>query len=579
MESVRAYIFKWEKIVPLLLALLGFMGCLQILDFFRPEYYPMVHRATIVERFELGISLVLPLLFLLLFWMGWAMLGRHWRVLPIPALSLLAFPFMDVNGIVALASIFAVICGLFIDRRFEDFLFWIFIVLIGLSGTSLLHWVAYALGFSSPFTAIARLETSLFYLLGYLVPIFALLFMSSWILVPLFQIILGFNTKEDATYFNTNDFSTQSRGPILLIIFSIGLGIVSALLPYFPAVNPNGLIVGVDAENYIQAGRIVERDFSQAFSVLGGSRPLVFMIIYIIQRIFAVETATVVKFLPVILIPMLSLSAAYLSWEVFQNRWMSGWTAFFTVCGYQTTVGMYSYFLSNMMALIFVFFSLALFFKALKNKSVKYLCTATILNSLLIFTHPWTFTQYFSTMIIIFIIKLYHNRSELVRYHIIDIEIKFYITYIISLIFIDILKIALFKSTEGVLATQTVFNHIISLSQFWTKMIFGFRYLYGGLESTYIIFILSLIGLLFIKKHHSNNFFYVFIAVNSLPFILGNESIKARLLYNTPIGVYAMIGLYACTRNISQQKTYKLFILFITINLINNLFRSLINII
>jgi len=48
--------------VPFLLALLSVLGCLQLLDALGPVYYPMVHRATRVVRFELGVSLVAPLL-------------------------------------------------------------------------------------------------------------------------------------------------------------------------------------------------------------------------------------------------------------------------------------------------------------------------------------------------------------------------------------------------------------------------------------------------------------------------------------------------------------------------------------
>jgi len=48
--------------VPFLLALLSVLGCLQLLDAMGPLYYPMVHRATRVMWFELGVGLVAPLL-------------------------------------------------------------------------------------------------------------------------------------------------------------------------------------------------------------------------------------------------------------------------------------------------------------------------------------------------------------------------------------------------------------------------------------------------------------------------------------------------------------------------------------
>ena len=62
-----------EKGFPFLLAIQSFLGSLQLFDALGVVYYPMIHRATRTVRFELGFSLVVPLLILFVLWLGWVL--------------------------------------------------------------------------------------------------------------------------------------------------------------------------------------------------------------------------------------------------------------------------------------------------------------------------------------------------------------------------------------------------------------------------------------------------------------------------------------------------------------------------
>jgi len=68
-----------ERSAPILLALESVMGVLQLLDAFHVRYYPTIHRATRTMRFELGISLVVPLALLLTLWLSWMLWKRSAR--------------------------------------------------------------------------------------------------------------------------------------------------------------------------------------------------------------------------------------------------------------------------------------------------------------------------------------------------------------------------------------------------------------------------------------------------------------------------------------------------------------------
>jgi hypothetical protein len=66
LEKVRVFRGSWGgSLLPLAFALLFFLGSLQLLDALGVVYYPMIHMATRAVRFELGFSLVLPLVLLL----------------------------------------------------------------------------------------------------------------------------------------------------------------------------------------------------------------------------------------------------------------------------------------------------------------------------------------------------------------------------------------------------------------------------------------------------------------------------------------------------------------------------------
>ena len=76
MGRVRLTILKRNlngSFLSLILSLQCFLGSLQLFDALGAVCYPMVHRATRAVQFELGFSLVVPLLILFVLWLGWVL--------------------------------------------------------------------------------------------------------------------------------------------------------------------------------------------------------------------------------------------------------------------------------------------------------------------------------------------------------------------------------------------------------------------------------------------------------------------------------------------------------------------------
>ena len=172
MEKVRVRILKgsWGgSLLQLVLALQCLLGSLQLLDALDVVYYPMVHRATRTVRFELGVSLVLPLLLLLVLWLGWVVWMRRFETLLFPALAVFVYPFLGSEASVSMASLLAVVAGLWFRRDFGRFFSWVFLLFGVLEAAALLHWVVFVpLGLVSPFGSFAWVEMGLFYLAVYL---------------------------------------------------------------------------------------------------------------------------------------------------------------------------------------------------------------------------------------------------------------------------------------------------------------------------------------------------------------------------------------------------------------------------
>src|SRR2546427_5099726 len=102
--------------------------------------------------------------------------------------------------------------------------------------------------------------------------------------------------------------------PRLLLIVAMTAAALLGLLPYWPGLNPDGNIVGTDTPVYIEwtrqmLARPLPQAISYAFSEADrGFRPLPLILLYSIASL-GVKPEQAVKFFPVILGPLLSLSS------------------------------------------------------------------------------------------------------------------------------------------------------------------------------------------------------------------------------------------------------------------------------
>lgn len=563
-----------ERGFPFLLALQAFLGSLQLLDALRVGYYPMVHRMTSLVRFDLGVSLVVPLVVLMLFWVVWVVRGRRDWTLVLPGLGVLVFPFFGLEVCVGVASLLAVAGGLWGRRCFGRFLFGVFGLLSLVEGLALLHWVVFVpLGWVSPVVGVAGLEMGLFYISGYVAPLLVLVFLCIWFLRPLVGWVRGVESSSDDVVGDKVVRVSGRSGCFLLVLVLLSMFV--AYYPYLPSINPEGKAVGVDYRHYVEAAGLVEGNLSQALSVMGGSRPMIFLLIFGFQRVLGSDVSVAVKFLPVLLNPLLVLSVFFVALEAFLDDGVALWAAFFTLFGVQVTVGMYSYFLTNMFGLSLVLFSLGLLFRALRCGCRLSLFFSCLVGGLLVFTHPWSFDQYFVAAVLAAGFVLFD-----VGWGRFFSDSWMVVVYLVSLGFSEVLKVVVVPGGGGVSAVSTAIGGISGLSSFWVDSIFSFRLLYGGTISCVVLLGLSVVGVYLVKGGgFPDRFLMVLPAVSSLLFFIGDEVIKTRLLFNISLGLYAAFGFRFFLREERVDGVRGGLISFVVLGMVAYLFRSLANLV
>ncbi len=196
-------------------------------------------------------------------------------------------------------------------------------------------------------------------------------------------------------------------------------------------------------------------------------------------------------------------------------------------------------------------------------------------EGLLVFTHPWSFDQYFAAAVLAAGFVLFDVGWE-----------RFFsgswmvIVYLVSLGFSEVLKIMVVPGQSGLSVVSTAIEGVSGLSNFWVDSIFSFRLLYGGVISCVVLLGLSIVGVYRIEgRGFSDRFLLVLPAVSSLPFFIGDEVIKSRLLFNVPFGLYAAFGFCLFLREERVDDFRGGLISFIVLGIVVYLFRSLANLV
>jgi len=561
-----------EQVFPFTVALLSFLSVLQMLDVYHVWYWPMVHRVMYQSQFDLGFSLVLALLPLSIVIVTLLLKEGKIREVGITFLvSVVLYLLFGLEFTVAWFSIFQIILSLFYIVNFRAFIFWLLTIFTGIEAVIFIHLLLIPFGINLPLSWFLDLELALFYIAGYFAPLIVVIIMCMWFLKPLGNYI-GFD-KIFRMHSNVKFIGDIVRlNPLIFLSMGIFSSLVAALYPYSPALNPSSLPVGVDVPMYLDLMAKVGNDPYSAFIVDGGSRPLILLLIYSFERILGSSIQEIVKYLPVILNPLLVFSVFFMVSQASDDLVWAALASFFTSMAFNMTIGMYSYYLANLLGLVFIYLAFGFLFNAVRTNNNVSVLIASVFGSLVVFTHPWTFIQYYAVMMFYLVYKYFIEKNS-------DgfSKIIFFLSFTGL---IDLFKEVFIKGLGGYGSLSSSLPQLINILNFWNNNIFVFRYRFGGLLSNTIFLCLAAYGIYKLNRRDSySTFLTLLIILSSIYYFTSNKVIQSRILYNIPFGVYTAQGVNGILSSQVNENIKKISIIFIIMSSVVYLLRSLGNLI
>jgi len=532
------------KIYPLVLLAMSLLGFFSLVTSQGASFPVMAHRVWTMQSLHFTGTMETLLLSTFLVWVVLTVIRGVKIIYVFPVVVVFSLSFLGLELFAGLAALTGVAISLFFFKDYMRLLGYLVLLVIILEFFSLLHWLFLYPAGIGVLAGVAGFEAQVYYLFAqvgpwlYLSLSFIVLFLfSSTITKP----ILGEKTRESQA-------SSSNLGLVVLVLVSF----LAAAYPYIPSVNPKGVTAGIDAFHYLEAYEGVEDNLLNIFSVYEGSRPTIFLIIYFLRITTGAEVLSILRFLPFAVYPMLVYATYGFTLEVLGDNETAVWASFFTLTGVQLTVGAFSYYVTNMLALVFMYMSLICLFRYLRLGSVLVLAASIFFAGLTVFTHPWTSDQYVGSAVLTAIITGYFEWRGNLGFT----KTRALFAYILGVFAFYLLKSWMVTDIKGTFTLITLADSFTSVSQFLFQLQWGTLYKYGGLMANILAILLLIAGVFSIKpKNDTLHYLFNFISASSLVFLVGNESIKSRILYNIPIGIFMAVGLLNLTKDLSNRRT------------------------
>jgi len=425
----------------------------------------------------------------------------------------------------------------------------------------MINWTLFRIfNFPGILAEISAVETGVYSVISLANPVVTLVFFFYWVFDPF--------KKQFTPGILSHEWGAVNLGETLLSI-SLILVVFGSIYPHMSGINPESRFVGVDVPRYIRGLDNVSSNVSFILEAAWGSRPLLFFFLYIFKTFTRWDSSFIIQFIPLILNPLLIYTVYYLSSELGMDSSSAGLASFFTACGMNITVGLYSHFIANILALIFANTAIIFLIRAYNSNNRHDLVNSVFFSILLNFTHPYTFFQYMGILFFSALFHIFVNNEHQ--------KAAVFLKYSIPLMFVEFVKLFLIIGVTGGSVTNTAVGKIVWFSRFWWQNFFSLQILYGGYLPNIIYTFFAIFGLIYLKRDTFETVFLNFVVLTpSLFYLIGNETIKGRLLFNTPLGILASIGFMNLFSRDNSRKDILPFLILFSIVV---LFRSLANLI
>ena len=340
--------------------------------------------------------------------------------------------------------------------------------------------------------------------------------------------------------------------PRLMLGISLVVSVLIVFVPYRPDLNPAAILVGIDSPTYVgwislMLGLPLLNALQYSFvQGLDGSRPLLLVLFYLVGSA-GVSPSQIIEYTPMLLAPLLSLSAYTFVRYGNGSARFAGLTALFSSVSFYSTVGLWGGYYANWLALILVYFFLTslLVFSRSPSK-VKY-GTMYALSVALFLTHPWTWVL-IAAVCLVFSVTLWKETRNLVH-------LKSLTGIIATGIILDLVKSWAFssRSVAADIATKAPNGAGVLLS-FWNNLVDGLLFTHGALLANWLVLGLGLLGVLVLRfKDWFERLLLLWVGVPSIAFVLLGSYHQARIVYDLPIPVLTTIAVVSLLPRIGSR--------------------------
>src|SRR5205809_2507773 len=356
--------------------------------------------------------------------------------------------------------------------------------------------------------------------------------------------------KSTALYESARSLKVLSY-PRLMLGISLVVSVLIVFVPYRPDLNPTANLVGIDSPTYVGwVGRMLGLPLLNALQYsfvqgLDGSRPLLLVLFYLVGSA-GVSPSQIIEYTPMLLAPLLSLSAYTFVRYGNGSARFAGLTALFSSVSFYSTVGLWGGYYANWLALILVYFFLTslLVFSRSPSK-VKY-GTMYALSVALFLTHPWTWVL-IAAVCLVFSVTLWKETRNLVH-------LKSITGIIATGIILDLVKSWAFSSRGVAADVATKAPNAGVLLSFWNNLVDGLLFTHGGLLANWLVLGLGLVGVLVLRlKDWFERLLLLWVAVRSIAFVLLDSYHQARIVYDLPIPLLVSITVVSLLPRIGSR--------------------------
>lgn len=331
----------------------------------------------------------------------------------------------------------------------------------------------------------------------------------------------------------------------MLLFVSIILAAYFSAYNYLPENNPGGMPVGVDVPDYAESLEEIVNSNNpvvQAFSEpLSSTRPFYMLFLYSIKRLTGLTPLQTAEAAPVILTPLLVFSYYVLAKRLFKNHSMGALAAIITLAGIQLPIGLFASYQANILGLTI---GNLLATVALTVGSGASYPLASLLSFSGMLVHSWTTICYLTAIIA----TLAYNTVRKKEASSLAMACVIIVSALLSKPFVQSIQQPVKGSTDPMRAAQSTILNAVSIGnieRYWPDTQTLFTNWCHGFTASFFIYLLAILGVT--RLHEAPENARILLTVFPLiltPLPLMNYQIASRIIFNTPLQLYASIAIH-----------------------------------